>query len=292
MMVREEIISKVSSFPTLPTMAQKLLTMLQDPDVGSREISDIIQYDPALTANILKAANSAFLGYTNPVGSISEACFRIGTKWVLQIAMSSLIYSNINAPAKGYEITSEDLWRHSIAVAIMAENIGKLLNRGNNSLLYTAGLLHDIGKMVMESAVDTYYDEIKRQVSEDSLSFEEAEQSVLGIDHAEAGGMIAESWSFPQPIVDAIRWHHWPDLMPEDKSVEVADIVHVADALCLLQGFGVGRDDLNYKCSDLSMKRLSLTSQIVEKATSQLAASFVDIENMFKDTAVPSTVGR
>ena len=133
MNIRESVVSKVTSFPTLPYMAQRLLSLTNDPEADLSEIGKIVQYDPALTANVLKAANSAFLGFSKPVESLTEASFRIGTNWVFQIAVSSLIYSNLRVPAEGYELSGEDLWRHSLAVALMAENLCSLLKAENTT---------------------------------------------------------------------------------------------------------------------------------------------------------------
>ncbi len=287
---KDEILSKISSFPTLPVMAQKLLALLEDPDSGTAEIGKVLQYDPALTANVLKAANSAFLGFSEPVNSLSEASYRIGTKWIMQIALSSLIYSNLHSPAKGYEMTASDLWKHSIAVALMSENLCKLLGIKDGGMIYTAALIHDIGKLVLENAVDENFDNIKDTISSENASFEEAEQEVVGLNHAEAGALIAESWSFPKSIIEIIRCHHNPQ---EAEEITTAlDVVHIADAVCLMQGIGLGRDGLQYRCNEGSLKRLDVTSNIIEKATSQLIDRLESIEHMFSETPKPDPVGR
>lgn len=290
MNVRDKVILKISSFPTIPAMAQKLLAVINDPNSDASEVGRVIQYDPALTANVLKAANSAFLGFGRPVSSIAEAGFRIGTKWLTQIALSSLIYANIKAPARGYELSSEDLWRHSIAVAIMSENLCKLLNIKDAGIIFTGGLVHDIGKIVMEESVSDCFEEIQQMVDKENISFEEAEERVLGVDHAEAGALIAENWRFPPAIVEVIKWHHNPEGAKETSPA--IDIVHVADAICLMEGFGLGRDGLQYRCSEESLTRLKLSSKIIETAVSQLVVSLENMENMFSDIPAPSAVGR
>ncbi|SYZ74385.1 putative HDIG domain protein [Candidatus Zixiibacteriota bacterium] len=285
MKTKEKIISGISSFPTLPVMVNRLLAVLGDPESAAKEISRIIQIDPALTANVLKAANSSFLGFNRPVTSLAEATFRLGTKWIYQIALSSLIYSNLKKPAPGYDLSSEGLWRHSTAVAIMSESLCTLSGIRDAGTIYTAGLLHDIGKIAMSEFVAGKFDEIQELVNQRKLTFEEAELEILGIDHSEVGAIISEHWHFPELIVNSIRWHHNPDSAPQiDPSL---DIVHVADSVCLMEGFGLGRDDLQYRLNENSINRLSLSVTTIELAISQTILMMEQMENLFKE--IPST---
>ncbi|MCP4567117.1 MAG: HDOD domain-containing protein [FCB group bacterium] len=281
MNIRDQIFEKVTSFPTLPTITQRLLSIIEDPNAADAEIGRVIQYDPALTANVLKAANSAFLGFSKPVSSITEASVRVGKKWIFQIAVSSLIYSNLNVFAKGYELTAEQLWRHSMAVALMSENFGKILRLGDTGMIFTGGLVHDIGKIALHDAVDEYYDQLQEIVDTDELSFEEAERKLLGIDHAEVGALIAEHWKFSPAIIDIIRWHHYPQ--GAEQITSAIDIVHAADALCMMEGFGLGKEGLQYHVCQESLSRLDLTKETVETAVSRVMDSLENIEDMFSD---------
>lgn len=283
---KELIVSRISSFPTLPVMTHRLLKALNDPENASAEIARIIQIDPALTANVLKAANSSYLGFRRPANSLSEATFRLGTKWIFQIAVSSLIYSNLNRPAAGYDMSGEELWRHSLATALMAESLSTLLKIRDSGLIYTAALLHDMGKIVMGEFVADCFKDIQRIISEKNISFELAEEEILGVSHTEIGAMLAESWHFPTLIIDCIRWHHNPDLYSQNEPA--IDVVHIADATCLMEGIGLGRDDLQYRLSDKAVTRLNLSSNLLELAISQTLLSLEDIENMFRET-LPAT---
>nr|MBN2278472.1 HDOD domain-containing protein [candidate division Zixibacteria bacterium] len=290
MKIRDRVISGISSFKTLPAMAERLLVLINNPDAEAAELTNVIQLDPALTANVLKAANSAFLGFQEPIDSIAEASFRIGTKWIYQLALSSLVYSNLRTPARGYDMTAEDFWKHSIAVAVMTDNLCKLLNIRDNGAIYTGGLVHDIGKLVMQESVEEFIDEIEELVDKNNISFEEAEEQVMGVDHTEAGAMLAEHWHFPERIMEIIRWHHQPD--HTEHSNPGIDIVHVADVICLLEGFGLGRDGLKYRASEQAMVRLKLTSTVVEQATSLLLESIENVEHIFTGRTAASPIGR
>lgn len=289
MNIRDQIFNDISSFPTLPAITQRLLGVIEDPEANYGEIGKLIQYDPALTANILKAANSAFLGFSKPVCSIAEAGIRIGKKWIFQMAISSLIYSNLNVYADGYDMSAKELWRHSIAVALMSENLCKTLNTRDPGMIFTGGLLHDIGKIALQENVGEYFEQLQKLVDKEKLSFEEAENKLLGIDHSEVGAMIAEHWQFSPQIIDIIRWHHNPDGAPD--AALAIDIVHAADAVCMMQGLGLGRDGLQYHCCPGAMNRLNLTTTQVERAVGQLLVSIEDIEQMFSEHSTECAVG-
>ena len=290
MNIKDQIIEKISSFPTLPPMANKLLQLLNAPDISSYEIDKIIQYDPALTANLLKAANSAYLGQARQVDSLAEAFFRLGTKWVYQMSLSSLIYSNLRRPVTGYDLSGEDLWRHSIAVAQMADILCQHLKIKAAGVAFTAGLLHDMGKIILGEFVSDSFEQIQALVEDEKIPFEEAEKRVIGMDHAEVGGITAQNWNFPQSITDCILWHHHPERAP--KLSETIDIIHVADATCLIQGIGIGRDDIHYRLNSDSVDRLNITGKMLEQATSQLVTVLEDIDFMVSEKPATESVGR
>nr|MBN2278121.1 HDOD domain-containing protein [candidate division Zixibacteria bacterium] len=279
MKVIDQVVAKISLFPALPTMVHKLLGIINDPESKSTDIVNIIQHDPALSANVLKTANSAYLGFANPVNSIGDASFRIGTKKIYQIAISSLMHSSVNKPARGYEMKAEDIWKHSTAVSITADNLCHLLDIHDNGSIFTAALIHDIGKIALEKYVDENSDQIMNFVERENLSFGQAENKSLGIDHAEVGAQIAAKWNFPEEIVDIIRWHHDPNSAPVI-SVGI-DIVHLADAICLMQGIGVGKDGLHYYYNIDSIERLKLNDDIVEIALSRLTEELENIEELY-----------
>ncbi|MCP4633800.1 MAG: HDOD domain-containing protein [candidate division Zixibacteria bacterium] len=290
--MRDQIISKMASFPTVSAIVSKLLRLIDEDDADFSKISEIIKYDPALTANILKAANSAYLGYSKEVASLSEASIRLGTKWIFKIAVSSLIDSKLKVPAKGYEMSGDDIWRHSMAAAIAAENLCEELKIKDNGQVFTAALLHDIGKIHIGEFLTTKFEEIQNLALENNLSFETAEREILGIDHAEIGGLIAEKWDFPEEIIECIRWHHNPD--HAETIASAIDVVHCADALCLMACIGAGKDGLQYKPSDSAISRLNISTNIIELVTSQIIESLDDINNMFEDSEVTAEepVGR
>ena len=281
------VAEKLSSFRTLPSVANRLLVVVSNSESDASDIARVISMDLALTANVLKAANSAFYGFSKPVSSLTEATFRLGVNWVAQMAVSSLVYGNVNRPAAGYGQSALDIWRHSAAVAVTSENLCRLLHLKGSNAIFTAALIHDIGKLAIEEFVAEHLPEIRRRLEHDHESFEQAEREILGYDHAELGAIVAERWNFPQELVQAVRWHHDPNQAEADH--QAVDIIHVADAMCIMQGIGIGHDGLSYRpCAD-SLQRLNITNAIVETAASQMLDSLAEIESMFSEA--PSFAG-
>lgn len=286
MSVKDDLIASISSLPTVPIMANRLVLLLNDPDARPDDVSRVIQYDPALTANVLKAANSSYLGFTQPVTSLTEATVRLGTNWVFQIAVSSLIYSNLKRPAPGYGMSAEETWRHSMAVGIMAEALRDQLRLTGVATIFTSALLHDIGKIPLGEFVRDSFPALQELVTTGDASFEEAEQAILGVDHAEIGAMIAEHWRFPEAIADCIRWHHDPEKAPV--ITPALDLVHAADAMCIMEGLGLGRDDLHYRLCEASFERLHLSQEATERAVSR---TIIELENIKETFANVPAVG-
>ena len=256
----------VKSFPSMPAAALKLLTLLKDENTSNAQIEQILRYEPGLTANILKLTNSAFFGLPKQIGSIRQAILMIGWKKLIQIVLATCVSAIIDKPVQGYDLSPGDLWRHSIAVSVASETLVKELKLSVSDEVFTAALLHDVGKMVLGRYVK---DDIAVIDGEElrEVSFEQVERSIFGIDHAEIGAKILSNWSFPPRMISAVRWHHDPDGSPETS--QLIDVVHVADVLCLMSGIGVGREGLQYRPSLTACERIGLTEAHLEKVASQ-----------------------
>lgn len=259
------IIAKVEAFPSLPGATTKLVSLIDDPNAAVAEIEEILRMDPGLTANVLKLSNSAYFGFPSKIGSVHKAIILLGAKRLMQLVMTSCVNSVMNKSIPGYDLPPGEMWRHSIAVSVAAEGLIEELNAPEADEIFTAALLHDVGKLVLGEFVKDDIAKIEKIVSKD-VSFEVAEQAVLGIDHAEIGAKILESWGLPEEIVSAVRWHHDPDAA--DTTSTLIDIVHVANILCLMIGIGVGREGLQYRLSPVVTKRLGIKSAHIEKVAS------------------------
>jgi putative nucleotidyltransferase with HDIG domain len=244
-MISDEILKSIKNIPAFPAVALKVMTLIDDPDFSLMDVVDVIKYDQAVTANILRICNSAYFGLRYKVETVRDAVMRLGQQNVVravQVAGVSKFYKN----AKGYGLEADKLWEHSVGVALMSQILSRRIFHCEDARLYTTALLHDIGKVVMGEFVDKSFQNIYNLVSNKGISFLEAEEEVLGINHAELGGKIASHWNFPEDMRDAIVYHHRPDLMPDGGSSS-AWLVYLADQACIMMGIGLGSDGLAYK---------------------------------------------
>ena len=250
----------------MPGAAVRLLNLIDDPEMNVGEIEKILRQDAGLTANILKLANSAYFGIPSKVGSVRQAVLLLGLKRLIQIVIASCVSAIMNKPVPGYDLPPGELWRHSLAVTAAAEGLVKELKVEAADEIFTAALLHDVGKLVLGGFVADDFNKIERAAS-GGVTFEAAENIVLGTNHADIGADILCQWSLPSNIVNAVRWHHNPD--SAEHSDLMLDIVHVANVLCLMIGIGVGRDGLQHQPSGAAVERLGLAPGHLEKVASQ-----------------------
>lgn len=278
---KAKIVSKMKSFPGMSGNMARLLNLLDDPDSSASQIEEVLRYEPGITANLLKMTNSAYFGLPTKVGSIKKAIVMLGWKRLSKLVMASCVNAMMDDSIPGYDLPPGELWRHSIAVSVAAEGLIRELKIGAGDEIFTAALLHDLGKLVLGGFVREDLDAI-RSAAARGMPFQLAEREVLGTDHAEIGGQMLESWSFPENLVNAVRWHHEPDSAEETSNT--IDIVHVANVLCLMIGIGVGVEGLQYEPSPAATKRLGLRPGQLELVASQTLEWANELSDMYRPT--------
>jgi putative nucleotidyltransferase with HDIG domain len=275
-----EILAQVQAFPSIPGSAAKLLKLLEQADPSLAEIEGVLRLDPGMTANVLRLTNSAYFGLRAQVGSIRRALTLLGLKTVRQLIVTSCVNAMLEKPVPGYELPPGELWRHSIAVSVAAEGLVRELRLPAEDDIFTAALLHDIGKLVLGQHVRAALPAVEA-LTKEGLSFEQAEARELGIHHGEIGARILHRWSLPGRIVDAVRWHHDPEAA--GAPARATDIVHAANVLCLMIGIGVGREGLHYTPSPAVTRRLGIKPGHLERVASQTLQWLADLERAFDD---------
>lgn len=279
--IKDQILDKVRSVPSIPTAASKVIGLLQDPEVEINELMKTIEYDPGLTSNVLRLANSAYFAGPRTISTLREAIMRLGTNRIFQLVITSAIVPLARQPVKGYDIAAGKLLEHSIAVAIGGEELASQLGLRPPAHTFTAGLLHDLGKIVLGTFLAIDAAPILKLAYEEQLSFEVAETRVLGIDHAEAGAVLLETWNLPMGLVDAVRFHHRPEEIGErPEGTLVVDLVHVADNLALESGVGTGIDGLNYHPSPAVTARLKLRADAAEAVLCNMVKGMEELRDI------------
>ncbi len=287
---REAILKSISEVPALPVSAVKALRLIQDPNSSMAEIMRSVELDPALTSDMLRLANSAYFAGPRQISSLREAGVLFGTWRIQQLILASAVFPLARKPLQGYGMPTGRLVDHLMAVAIGIEQLAKELRIQAPHFAFTAGLLHDIGKIVLGTFVEIDSEPLMRLAFKQQVSFEVAEQRVLGIDHAEAGAALLEYWQLPENIITAVRWHHDPDKSPGEPLVP--DLVHASDAICIGCGLGLGVEGLNYQISPTVAERLQLKPEVVEQVTATLLGEFQAMLEKDKEKAKESGGGK
>lgn len=266
----DSIVRKVQDMKPLPMVVGQIINITENPKATIRDLEDVILKDQVLTTKILRVANSAYYTYNRKISTISQAAVLIGFKAIKGIAFASVLNKYMNVELKGYEMQQDDLWKQAQTCAIAAREISKRIKYRDQEEAYIAGLLHDVGKTVLSQYLEEEYGEIVKLV-EEGMSFDEAEAKVLGFSHTEIGGKVAEKWNLPKHLVDAIKFHHNPD--SADDNIMMVNIVHVADAITMMIGIGMGADGMNYRMSERALEMLGLD----EIGIQDLISTIVDI---------------
>ncbi len=275
----DEILNIANHLPPFPKVALQVMKMIDDPEVKAKDLAEVIQYDSAITANLLKTCNAAYFGLTRKVSSLDDALIVVGQdvlKDIIIACSSSRFYKG--GAGDGYQLEQGELWKHSVATAIMAKLLAKHFNNVAPDTAFTVGLLHDIGKRFLSSFVADDFARIVELAYGGGLSFAEAEKEVLGVTHAELGSMIMEKWEFDEALALAVKQHHDPDAL--DKG-ELTALLAIANTQVITMGVGVGADGLTGKLHGEGLKRYGISSSDLEHYLVELFIEMERAEEMF-----------
>ena len=238
------ILKKVDKLEPVPTIIYRVLALANDPDAPLSELMRVVERDPAITANLLRTANSAYMGLPVKVDSVQQAVSMLGQQHVLEMVLSQNLSSNLNRAQRGYGLAKGDLWRQSLAVAMLARTLAKQRDLMSLPAIYTAALLKDIGKVILHEYVADEFDAIQQLVTDQGMSFVEAEKEVLGMDHTILGGIIAKQWNFSPHMVYMIENHHLANVASRNDPATAT--LYLADMVAMMVDTGLGVDRLAY----------------------------------------------
>ena len=240
----ENLVRNIEDLPPLPDIVVKLLHASRDPNVSMREMVELIKYDPALTIKVLRLCNSSYYGLPRKINSIQEALVYIGTDTLVNFVLAGCLSSFYQQAQTGYGMEKGELWRHSVACAIAAQRIGTRQGEDVSAQSFTAGLIHDVGKIVLNAYVGKEIEKIMELVHGEKIPFGEAEKRVLGFSQTDAGARLARHWNLPDSLIEAIEFHQSPE--KAKSAPQLVAQVHLGNILCISFGIGVGTDGLAY----------------------------------------------
>jgi putative nucleotidyltransferase with HDIG domain len=272
------IVQDISKLKPMPQVAHKILAICRDPDSGMDDLTNVVSHDAMTTANLLKAANSAFFSRSKPVDSVQQAVVFLGMDEVVDLVLMSNSAQNLKKAQKGYGLGSGDLWRNSVTSALISRMLSQKLGLANEHLVFTGALLKDVGKVVLEQYVADASQKILAQVEKEKCSFQEAEKAIIGIDHAELGAMTARVWQFSPEMVEIIKYHHQPAMASRARPETV--VVHLSDLLCTMMGIGAGCDGLAYRIDQQQIESVGLTDRDIQEIIADVTLKIDEIDDL------------
>lgn len=271
-----KLVNKVKEMPPLPQSIIKILEITKKDDSSALDLSKIFERDPTLAVNILKLANSPIYGFASRISTISHAIVCLGLETVKSIALTSSTHDMLNKEIPAYGLEEGMLWQHSIASGTCAKIIAQRIGYKDCEEAYIAGLLIDIGKIILSSFAEDQFNQVMEKSEKDKIPFNKAEQDVLGFGHPQVGGRIIKKWNLPSSLVEAVQYHHQPDKTETHKTLTY--IVHLADAISCMLGVGLGNDGLMYEIEKNTLDVLGISKEDVESIMVELADTVQDIE--------------
>ena len=242
-----EIIAKADSLQAAPGVVSQVLTLTADPDFSMDQLVRLVRMDPALTAHVLKMCNSPYYGLRQKVASLDHAIAVLGVNALVDMVLSSGLLRIFSGKAQdGYLLKKGQLWRHTMACGLIVQKLAVGF-KINSSIIFTAALLHDVGKLVLSQFVSQSFYEIESLIEEQHYTLVEAEREVLGIDHAALGGIIVEKWALPENIISAITYHHHPLDVPGPQNMVM--LVALANQLANAVEYGLEMAEANTETS-------------------------------------------
>ncbi|MCD6404263.1 MAG: HDOD domain-containing protein [Planctomycetes bacterium] len=232
-----KLASIVEDVPTLPSVMFEVLAVAEDEKSTAGELEDVIMRDQALSAKVLKVANSAYYGIPRTVETVSRATVLLGFQTVVGLALTVSVYDTLWGAGKGNYLDRRELWKHSLGVATAARLLADTANRKEGAVAFTAGMLHDVGKTILDNFLPEEYSKVVELCQKDGIQMHEAELQILGATHADLGYKVARKWQLPDVLCESIHWHH-NAAGADDEYRRSAALISLGDYLTRHAGIG------------------------------------------------------
>jgi HD-like signal output (HDOD) protein len=280
--IPDQIVREIESLPMLSEVASKLLQLAADDDHDLRQVAHIIESDVYLSANVLKLANSAAFSRGHQIETVNRAVLQIGEGLVLSLAIEMSTGDMLRSPISGYAQEEGSLWAFCLQEAIAAREIARhAKSELRPDLAYTAGMMFNIGMVVMSSHLEKGSDLILAKLDDpDHGDFLQTEREVVGTDRDAVGANIADRWHLPESIITAIRYGHRPNEAPKQYAPLVY-AVHMGDIMARTIGFGSGIDALSYTLDEGYEEHFNLERDALEGVFLDILDEFTKIKNFF-----------
>jgi putative nucleotidyltransferase with HDIG domain len=241
--LNEKITEYIKNMPSLPTSVAKVLEVCNNPQTSPADLNHVISLDPVLVGRVLKLINSAYYGLSNQVTNLVRAIIMLGINTVKNLAISTAVMGNLAGKKDPLGLDMEGFWRHSLCVGVAAKLLAK--KRGIDPKLaeeyFTAGLLHDIGKIPLNAVLSKEYMLTLHDADMERISLYKGEEKTLGLDHCAAGTMVVKAWKLEGAVGDAVVFHHNSEAYT-GSSIDVLYSVIAANRFACLGDIGFAGD--------------------------------------------------
>jgi putative nucleotidyltransferase with HDIG domain len=262
-----KILERIKALPTLSVVVARVIQVVSNPLTSASDLSNIITVDQALTAKVLRLANSAFYGFPFRIKNITQAVSILGFDTIRNLALTVSVHKIFTGDDRsGQGFSHQEFWKHAVGVAICSSLLAKKIKYKSPEGAFTAGLLHDIGKSFFEQYMHEEFMEALKNAAEKNITIFDSEREIIGIDHAAVGKIMAEKWNLPHELKAGIASHHHPE--EEQEENVMATMVNVANILCKKKGVGFAGDRIVMPIGSEARALLNLD----EKAESEMMA--------------------
>jgi len=264
------LLASVRALPAFPAVLTELLRLLRDPKASTQQFERAMLRDPALTANVLRMANSSVFGLRRKVVDVAHAINLLGAARISELALTAGFRATLPESLPGYGLSRSSFLAHSVAVGLLAERIAKSQRILKGSPLFVSGLLHDIGKLVLASYLHEVETSLVEKLRGGHISLLNSEQELLGTDHTAVSALVGKHWGLPEELVAAAEGHHEPGKYAGSPQQQLVDVIHVANIAAHAFGYGYDVAGLARRPDHAAFGRLGLKIGDLERLASDV----------------------
>ena len=272
--LKDQILKSVKELPPMPQVVVKTKELMAGSNADAGKIASIIETDQGIATKVLKVANSSYYGLSGKISSISHATVVLGNQILEEVVTLAGTQGILDGKLAGYGYDSKDLWKHSLAVAFGSKMLSNPENPDLVKEAHMAGLIHDVGKIILDSYIVEKKEEIESFMEKEEKAFLDAESQYFGFNHAEIAAEVCKKWNFPDSINDAIKYHHEPG---KSDGNELSYILHMADYIAITGGIGYDNDDILFELEAGTMDHLNLTNEDMSEMVLKVTESVEQI---------------
>lgn len=276
----KELDQAIAQIQPIPQVALKIIRTMQSDEFHLWDVSREIRHDQVISAHVLKMCNSAYVSPQVEIESIDQALLILGVQQVYQFILSSVMTDFFEFSGRGYSMSKGGFYHHAVSTAIVSEQISKLTGRADPEIAYTAGLLHDIGKVLLDQYVASAFPMFYGKLAAGEEPLLSAEKTLLGISHNEAGERLAELWGFPPSLKDVIAHHEQPERAQHNR--DLVTVVHLADLLVWRFNSGYELGGIGTDCLPARLQQLGLDSKSLPDLIARIPWGILDTPGYFQ----------